>query len=237
MALKKVLKGSITARISMCKVVVTAMCLLAWSTAVTMADWQVITDFEDKEAQRLTGWNSEQGAGANAPLIEVVDVEGEGNESQQCLELKFKSPGTWSKVNYEFPVDMQIGEEYASKSIKFLLKGDGTNLTFNLRLMESTPCAAHPNHPGLVYIPKVPLADSGWQEVIFELTPEVFVPHDSHADENDKLDWPMIGLVIGVSGATTTFYVDEIKVGEGEEEKAVSSSNKLAVTWGSIKGN
>lgn len=235
MALKKTLKEAITARISLCKVVLTAICLLACSTAVTIADWKVIADFEDKEAQRLAGWNSEQGVGANAPVMEVVGVEGEGNESEQCLELKFKSPGTWSKVNYKIPVDMHIGEEYASKSIKFLLKGDGTNQTFNLRLMESTACAAHPDHPGLVYIPEISLAGNSWQEVIFELTSEVFVAHPDHGDGNNELDWPMIGLVIGVSGATTTFYVDEIKVGEGEEERAVSSSSKLAVTWGSIK--
>jgi len=34
-----------------------------------------------------------------------------------------------------------------------------------------------------------------------------------------------------------TTYVDEIKVGEGEEEKAVSFSGKFAVAWGKIKTN
>jgi hypothetical protein len=219
------------------KGVLTAICLLAFSATAVIADWKVIADFEDREAEKLTDWSVEQGDGAFEPIIEVVNPEGDGNGSQGCLELKFKSPGTWSKANYKFPLDVQIGEEYASKSIKFLLKGDGTEQAFNLRLMESTLCQAHPSHASLVYIPSIPLADDTWQEIVFELAPDVFVPHPDHSDGNDDLDWPIVGLVIGVSSATTTFYVDEIKVGEGEEEKAVSFSVKLAVAWGKIKTN
>jgi len=217
--------------------VLTAICLLAFSATAVMADWKVIADFEDREAEKLTGWSVEQGDGAFEPFLEVVSPEGDGNESQGCLELKFKSPGTWSKANYKIPLDAQIGEEHASKSMKFLLKGDGTEQKFNLRLMELSFCQAHPSHPGLVYIPGIPLANDTWQELVFELAPEVFVPHPDHSDGNNELDWPMVGLVIGVSSITTTFYVDEIKVGEGEEQKAVSSSGKLAAAWGKIKTN
>ncbi len=219
-----------------CRGVLTAICLLAFSATAAIADWKAIADFEDREAENLTGWSVEQGDGAFEPIIEVVNPEGDGNGSQGCLELEFESPGTWSKANYKFPLDVQIGEEYASKDIKFLLKGDGTSQVFNLRLMESSFCQAHPSHASLVYIPSIPLADDTWQETVFELAPEVFVPHPDHSDGNDDLDWPIVGLVIGVSSATTTFYVDEIKVGEGEEVKAVSSSGKLAITWGRVKG-
>ena len=87
----------------------------------------------------------------------------------------------------------------------------------------------------LPYVPSVSLASDKWQEVVFGLAPEVFVPHPDHSDGNNDLDWPIVGLVIGVSNATTTFYVDDIKIGEGEEEKSVSSSGKLTITWGNIK--
>lgn len=216
-----------------------AVGLFVCSATIVVADWKIITDFEGKDARLLTGWNVEQDAGILPPVMEVVDVadlEGEGNDSQQCLELVFKSPGTWSKVNYNFPVETQFGEEYDSENIKLLVKGDGTNQSFNLRLMESTACLDHPGHPALVYVPNIPLANSGWEEVIFELTPDVFVPH-GHTDGNNDIDWPIVGLVVGVSGATTTFYIDEVKVGSGEDEvvKAISSSGKLATRWGDIK--